>query len=165
MLGAALCLLWAAQGATPARAQEVPDLDRSRYSPASFYSYAEPGDVKILVNVWGTVRDPGLYEVPHDTRMSTLLSVAGGPAVVARGRDERREVVVRLSRLNGTRREDVYRTTMRDDIFASEQDPLLQEADVLIVETTTRRRFSWRDAFPIISTAASVGIAIAYFTD
>src|SRR5690554_7804228 len=54
-----LAACFVAGSAMDARAQ-VTDLDRSRYSPAAYYNYSEPGDVTILVSVWGTVRNPGL---------------------------------------------------------------------------------------------------------
>lgn len=141
----------------------TPDFDRSRYSPASYYNYSQPGDITIHVNVWGTVRNPGLYEVPQQTTLSTLFSLAGGPAVTPRDRREERSIKIRLTRRQGDTPVVIFENTMEDGIFATREDPILQAGDVLTVETITHRPFSWREALPIISTAASVGIMITYF--
>jgi protein involved in polysaccharide export with SLBB domain len=146
--------------ALPASAQTMSELDRSRYSPAAYYNYSEPGDVTILVNVWGTVRNPGLYEVPRGTTMSTLFSVAGGPSITPRMRHQRRTIDVKLSRNTGSQRETILHTVMDNDIIVTDQDPVLQVGDVLTVETVTRQGFSWRDAFPIIGAVASIALIV-----
>lgn len=148
-----------------AAAQTVPtDFERSRFSPAAYYNYAEAGDITIRVNVWGTVQNPGLYEIPQGTHLSTLLSVAGGPAAGPRNEREDRTISVRLFRQAGGERGLIFQDVMQNEIFVSQEDPVLQEGDVLAVETTVRQRFNWRDVLPIISASASVGLAIAYFT-
>ncbi len=145
----------------PAEAQRPED--RSRYGEASYYSYVEAGQTPITVNVWGTVRNPGLYEVSDDTRLSTLVSAAGGPLVAARDRRERRAITLRLTRSGDGAPRVVYETVMQDGVFAAEDDPLLEAGDTLTVDTVLRQEFSWRDALPIVSTVASVALAIAYF--
>ena len=154
------CLLFLAAGAGVAQAQIVSDFERSRYSPAAYYHYAEPGDVTILANIWGTVRNPGLYEIPSGTRLSTLLSVAGGPAAGPRNRREDRTISIRLYRVENAQRVVIFEDVMENEIFASAEDPVLQEGDVLTVETIVRQRFSWRDLFPVIAAVASVALAV-----
>ncbi len=143
-----------------AHAQSLSDFERSRYSPAAYYNYAEPGDVTIMVNVWGTVRNPGLYEIPRETKLSTLLSVAGGPIVSQREHRTDRTIEIRLFRDSGNTRSVVFENTMANEVFASEENPVLQEGDVLTVETVVTRRFSWRDVFPIVAAVASVALAV-----
>jgi hypothetical protein len=50
---------------------------------ASAYTYegisSDVGKLKINTYVWGQVEKPGLYLVPDDTDLLTLLSLAGGP--------------------------------------------------------------------------------------
>ena len=147
-----------------ADAQSISDFERSRYSPAAYYNYAEPGDVTIMVNVWGTVRNPGLYEIPRDTRVSTLLSVAGGPIVSQRENRMDRTIQIRLFRESGTSRATVFESTMANEVLAADEDPVLQEGDVLTVETVVTRRFSWRDVFPIVAAVASVALAVERIT-
>jgi polysaccharide export outer membrane protein len=50
---------------------------------ASAYTYEgtgqDTGKLKINTYVWGQIQKPGLYLVPDDTDLLTLLSLAGGP--------------------------------------------------------------------------------------
>lgn len=48
---------------------------------AYYYSGSLQGSekLKIPAYVWGQVRSPGLYIVPDDTNLLTLISLAGGP--------------------------------------------------------------------------------------
>lgn len=147
--------------ALPAAAQRAED--RSRYGEASYYSYVEAGQTPIYVNVWGTVRNPGLYEVSDDLRLSALVSVAGGPLVAPRDRRERREITVRLTRSTEQGQRVVYETVMQDEVLAAREDPVLENGDTLTIDIVRRQDFTWRDALPIVSTAASVALAIAYF--
>jgi protein involved in polysaccharide export with SLBB domain len=142
--------------AAPADAQ-VADLIRSRYSPAAYYNYGEPGDVTILVSVWGTVRNPGLYEVPSQTTLTTLFSLAGGPLATVRQKQNKRWINARLTR--GRSQDIVFETTMENEILSLETDPALQSGDVLTVETVERAGVSWRDVFPVIAAVASVALA------
>lgn len=151
-------------GASDAGAQVPSELERSRYSPAAYYHYAEPGDVTILVNVWGTVRNPGLYEVPRGTTLSTLFSVAGGPSVAQRTQRQTRTIEVRLVRNDGGVRRPVFESVMENDIAVASEDPVLQEGDVLTVETVLRQGFSWRDIFPVVGAAASMALIIERLT-
>ena len=156
-----LALLYAAGAAGDLRAQSTLEQERSRYSQAAYYNYVEPGDLTILVNVWGTVRNAGLYEVPQGTHLSTLFSIAGGPAIGERHRRDRRSIVIHLSRAKPEgAREVVYEATMDDEIFAMEEDPVLQEGDVLTVETIVRQRLSWRDVFPVVAAVGTVALTV-----
>ncbi|HET6568259.1 MAG TPA: SLBB domain-containing protein [Rhodothermales bacterium] len=158
-----LCALASLAWTHAARAQSpVNDFERSRYSTAAYYSYAEPGDVTIRVNVWGTVRNPGLYEVPRQTHLSTLLSLAGGPEVTPLSDRSRRRIIVRLTRPQDGRLGTIYEASMKDQVLATRENPLLQEGDVLTVETVLHQRLSWRDFAPIVSAVSSVGLAIFY---
>lgn len=149
----------------PEASAQIPnELERSRYSPAAYYNYSEPGDVTVLVNVWGTVRNPGLYEVPRGTTLSTLFSVAGGPSVAQRTGRQTRTIEVRLVRNEDGLRQPVFHSVMENDIAVSSEDPVLQEGDVLTVETVLRQGFSWRDIFPVLGAAASMALIIERLT-
>ena len=141
---------------------QISELERSRYRQAAYYNYAEPGDLTVTVNVWGAVANPGLYEVPQDTRLSRLFSLAGGPSTGVQQRGSRRDLTVSLSREQPAsgERELVFEQSMEDDIIVFEQDPLVQEGDVLTAETYTHDRFTWRDALPIVGAATSIASTI-----
>jgi len=44
----------------------------------------EPGQLQIITYIWGQVPRPGLYIVPDDTNVLTLISLAGGPTTDAK---------------------------------------------------------------------------------
>lgn len=160
---ALLFVLALASGVVPslAQGQPIPDLDRSRYSPAAYFSYSEPGDVTILVNVWGTVRFPGLYEVPVGTRLNTLYSLAGGVETGARTRRQIREVSVRLMRPAGEGEATVvYEQSQEGELVAPSSNPALQGGDTLLIDTVVRQRFGWRDVVPVVNAAAVLLLAL-----
>ena len=45
----------------------------------AYYFHFLPGEATIRVNIWGTVRQPGAYEVGEATTLGELISLAGGP--------------------------------------------------------------------------------------
>lgn len=113
------------------------------------------------VNVWGTVRNPGLYEVPVGTRLSELFSLAGGPTLNERRRNEVRSINVQITRLEqegATEREVVFEEAMTGQAKGFVSDPVLQEQDVVSIETVVRTPLSWRDAGAITSVVTSFAV-------
>ncbi len=55
-------------------------------SSAYMYSGTITGaeQLKIYAYIWGQIRKPGLYIVPDDTDLLTILSLAGGPTETAK---------------------------------------------------------------------------------
>ncbi len=136
------------------------ELDRSRLNTAAYYNYSDPGNVTIQVHVWGAMRFPGLYEIPRDTKLSELVSLAGGPQVPERERRSVRSVDFQLFRLTGPGREVILRIQMENEIVVSEEDPTLQFGDVLSVQSVVRKTFGIRDLFPIISATATLALLL-----
>ena len=147
-------------GVSSASAQDPTNLNRSRLNTAAYYNYSEQGDVTILVHVWGALRYPGLYEVPHGTRLSVLFSLAGGPQIGERSKRSKRTVDVKLVRVLGGERGVIYETSMENQIIVTNEDPVLQSGDVLSVESVIRQGISWRDVFPVVAAVASLALAI-----
>jgi hypothetical protein len=143
-----------------AHGQDLSYFERSGYSPASFYNYSEPADVTMLVNVWGTVRNPGLYTLPEKTTLSHLLSLSGGPIVAPREDRQDRTIQVLVFRPGPGGSEIVFQMEMNNDVAAMNVDPTLVDGDIVTVETIVHRRFSWRDAFPVVAAIGTVAIAI-----
>ena len=143
------------------RAQLTSGLEQTyrQYQPASVYRFAETGDITITVNVWGAVQKPGLYEVPKGTRLSKLFSLAGGPAIAERRSRERHTTTLRLVR-EAEHHGVVFESIMENEILVSNEDPILEEGDVMTVEVLVRQRFSLRDVFPIVAAIGSVALAI-----
>lgn len=156
-----LLMVLAAPLVSTVQAQVVTDFDRSRFSPGGYYNYTETGDLTVRVQAWGSVRYPGLHEVPRETRVSTLLSLAGGPVLAERRRQDERTIRVRFYRTEaGGQMNLVFDQQMTNDLSALEQDPLLQEGDVLVVDSVLKVGYTWRDYLPIASVVASVGVLI-----
>ena len=106
------------------------------------------------------MRFPGLYEIPRETRLSELISLAGGPQVPERARRSIRRVQLQLHRLTDTSREVIMNVEMENQIVVSDVDPILRSGDVLSAESVVRQTFSFRDLFPIISAAATLALLI-----
>ena len=137
-----------------------PALDRYRASAAAYYNYSDPGDVTIRVHVWGAMRHTGLYNIPRETHLSELISLAGGPQLAERSRRSRRNVVIELHRLTPAGTDVVLTMAMENELVLLPSDPLLQHGDVLTVKAVTRRTFGVRDIFPIISAAATIALLV-----
>ncbi len=149
---ALLCMLLAA----PVAQAQGFDYNRSVYSAGGFYRYAETGDLTVRAQAWGSVRYPGLHEVPQGTSLSALLSLAGGPTLAERREQDDRTLQIRFYR-TGTAGEKtlVFEQQMTNDIEALQEDPVLQDGDVLVVDSVLRIGYTWRDYLPIASVAAS----------
>lgn len=53
----------------------------STFNPGSVYQYPGSGNEQLMINtyIWGQVKSPGLYQIPDNTDLLTLISSAGGP--------------------------------------------------------------------------------------
>ena len=50
------------------------------FPSAKYYVYLKgTGELEIKVSIWGEVAATGLFSIPDDTDIATLLSLAGGP--------------------------------------------------------------------------------------
>lgn len=67
----------------PALGVETP-VSSQGSSPAYYISPGYESRLQITVHIWGEVHKPGLYVVPDNTDLVTLLSYAGGPTKNAR---------------------------------------------------------------------------------
>ncbi len=140
------------------RGQGVGDLDDTRTN-SRFYYHVEPGAPRIEVRVIGTVESPGIYHVSDRTDVGKLLVLAGGPLNMgsAAGRPD---VTLRLYRATNGTRSLVYESSLKDHLRAVQAYPVLDENDVLMVETRVRRGFGWRDALSVLTTVATVGLLV-----
>ena len=123
------------------------------------YRFAEPNDLPITVTVLGAVARPGRYEISRTINLIDLIALAGGWQQNADMSDVRisRE---RQSTQVGGRSE--IRLDLEDMTEVSSRFLDLQEGDLVFVGTTTPVTLPL--VLSIISSAATVAIAVAYFT-
>ena len=113
----------------------------SGYNTGSVYMYSGTltgtEQLKIKSYVWGQVRKPGLYIVPDDTDLLTLISSAGGPTenanlkkvrVIRASKDGEKIIFVNLSEYIETGNEELI--------------PILQPGDTVIVSGSTYYAFT-----------------------
>jgi SLBB domain-containing protein len=93
--------------------------------------------LKIKAYIWGQVRNPGLYIIPDDTDLLTLISSAGGPT------ENAKLTKIKLIRPTETG-ESVIIVNLKEYTKTGNKDliPLLQPGDTIIVPGTTFYAFS-----------------------
>ena len=124
------------------------------------YSYSgtmnEADQLKILTYIWGQIERPGLYIVPDDTDVLTLISLAGGPTVDAKLKS------VRIVRGSDTGNEQIIMVDMKKYIETGEYSliPKLMPGDTVIVPGTSFYAFS-----RVVNFLTQVAITLSvYFT-
>ena len=106
------------------------------------YSYSgtmnEEDQLKILTYIWGQVERPGLYIVPDDTDVLTLMSLAGGPTVDAKLKS------VRIIRSSPSGEEQIIFVDLKKYIETADYRliPRLMPGDTVIVSGTSFYAFS-----------------------
>ncbi len=141
-------------------------LDDLRSNTAAYYKFADPTDITIDLKVWGAVGNPGLYEVRQGMRLSTLLSLTGGPQGVASNTRTRRILTIRLWRLqpNGGPYQAIFEIQMENEILVLNDDPVLLSGDVIVADEMVRQLFNWRDALSIATTLGTLVLIIDNLT-
>lgn len=93
--------------------------------------------LKIKTYIWGQVRNPGLYIIPDDTDLLTLISSAGGPTENAKLTKIK---VVRPSETG----ESVIIVNLKEYTKTGDMDliPILEPGDTVIIPGTTFYAFS-----------------------
>jgi len=106
------------------------------------YSYSgtmnDADQLKILTYIWGQIQRPGLYIVPDDTDILTLISLAGGPTVDAKLKS------VRIIRNSEGDKERVIYVDMKKYIESGDYEliPRLMPGDTVIVPGTSFYAFT-----------------------
>ncbi len=116
------------------------DTISSGINNASAYSFSgargDQEQLKINAYIWGEVKSPGLYLVPDNTDILTLIALAGGPSDDARLQD------IRIVRSYGEQEE-----TISIDLESylnsgdKEYNVTLKPGDTVIVRGTFYRKF------------------------
>ena len=139
------------------RTVQAQTLDDLRSNTGAYYKFADPTDITIDLKVWGAVSNPGLYEVRQGMRLSTLLSLAGGPQGVVGDPRRRRILTIRLWRPqpNGGPYQAIFEIQMEDEILVLNDDPVLLSGDVIVADEMVRQLFNWRDGLAILTSVGT----------
>lgn len=128
----------------------------SGFSSASIYQYsgtlAGSEQLKIRTYIWGQVIKPGLYIVPDDTDLLTLISSAGGPTKDAKLSKVR---IIRQS----SQGEQVIWVNLQEYMETGKYEliPTLQPGDTIIISGTfyyalrTAADFLYKIAIPVVA--------------
>lgn len=125
----ALALL--ALSAVPTTAQVIGRAEGREATPGGYFINARAGEPTTRVYVWGSVRNPGVYEVGSGFDVRSVLSLAGLPIETeqAPGDLEARIQVFRP----GAGAEPIYTAPLSQFVLQPEAHPALREGDVLTV--------------------------------
>ena len=133
----------------------------STYNPGAVYQYSGSltgtEQLKIRTYIWGQVRKPGLYIVPDDTDLLTLISSAGGPTENAK----LSKVKIIRSTMDGDK---IINVDLKEylDTGQPELIPILKPGDTVIISGSTYYAFTkavnWLSEIAVI---LSVYVAIS----
>ncbi|PEN09237.1 hypothetical protein CRI93_00465 [Longimonas halophila] len=117
--------------------------------------YGRPGMPRITIYVWGNAQT-GVWTVEEGASMLEVVSATARVGLDERNPERRQIHTLRLFR-DGDRSGDPAFEARLEDVFSrSVTLPELRERDVLVIESRTRRRLSWRDISQVTGTIASV---------
>lgn len=162
-------MCWVGGGLGGAEAKAQTPVDDTR---ASVYRYARPGQETMRVGVWGAVSQPGLYEIPSETNLLSLLSIAGGPDVSTNNPQAQHTITLRVTRPRvrsdtvdgglqpgtGGARRVIFEAALNEVSRLNREVPPLQDGDVVTVEKVVRERFGWRDVVSIFQAAGTLAV-------
>lgn len=129
-------------------------------SGTSYHVFVEPGEATVQVQVLGSVGGPGLYEIGVGTDLGRLLALTGGLQFISENPNIRRSVEVRVYRLQDGRRTVIYEAPYEEVLQEPAQYPTLRDEDVIVIEATTRQRFTWRNAIGVVGSIAGIVLVL-----
>ena len=126
-------------------------IDPSRMSnpgSAAYFKYTQAGDVAVVVNIWGTIRFAGRYELKRGSTLGDAVSLAGGPQErgIQIGVTDR-AITVTLSRQRLEKREIVFQSELSSILESESPLPVLKEGDVIYINTITEPQPSFQSLF------------------
>ena len=128
---------------------------------AAYFKYTQPGDVPVIVNIWGTIRFAGRFELKRGATLGDAVSLAGGPeeSGIQVGVTDR-AITVTLSRQRLDSREIVFQSEL-SSVLESESDmPVLLDGDVVYINTITESRPSFQTLFLPALNLVATGLLI-----
>jgi hypothetical protein len=117
--------------------------------------YGRSGYQKITVYVWGNA-DTGVWRVEQGTDLLEFVSVVSRLQLVDDDPRERKIETLRIYR-DQAQDETPFFEQRVETLFSKRGDyPALQDGDILVLETKTKSRFTWRDVAQVTGTIAAV---------
>lgn len=116
-----------------------------------FVSGVYPGAVMMKVNLWGGVKQPGVYHVPVGTDLVTLVSYAGGPTQAAQLDN------THIKRVDETQNEKTIKINVEDLILKDSGkllNPELRVNDIVVIPED--KPFVSQNMILILSVVATV---------
>ena len=118
--------------------------------------FSRPGRPTMFVYVWGTASTPGIWKVEQDVDLVELISSAQVPNFGNIDTSKKSTVTVRIFRMSGSRRSEIFQSEMNALLTSGNTYPALQENDIIMIETNTKQRFNLQTVFAAIGAAASL---------
>ena len=122
----------------------------------TYFYFAPPNDLTIIVNIVGFVQRPGRYEIASNIDLINLLSLAGGPT--ADGAINKVKITRILKEGERMHRKELY-YDLEDLTAIKSEDMALAPGDVITIDRTTWSAF--RDGLTVVISGAVVITTIA----
>jgi hypothetical protein len=129
----------------------------------NYYNYADKDKVNFEVSVWGYVRSPGKYLIPHGTSFIDLVSLCGGPLSDAK-LDEIRIVRMKNDTLD-IKEEKIISLNYNDFLWEEKisnvkrQNPILYPGDIILIPGGPK--YTFRENFSLVLTGLATLTSIA----
>jgi hypothetical protein len=132
---------------------------------AATYDLSDPMGINIEVNVWGFVKFPGRYKVPHTTTFLDIISYAGGPSEDSNLEDIR---IFRTGNDSLLSKNEVIKLNYNDLLWgekiksSKKMNPVLKPGDIIII--LKEKRYTLREDIsfylPIITSLITIATFI-----
>lgn len=145
----------------PVFGQVIDPTITSNPGSGGYYKYTVPGDVPVIINIWGTIRFAGRYELQRGSTLGDAVSLAGGPAergIEVGVRD--RAITVTLSRQRIDRREIIFQSELSSVLESESPLPVLADGDVVYINTLTEQQPSFQTLFLPALNLVATGLLI-----
>lgn len=124
-------------------------------SSVANYYFAKPGDLTIVVNIWGFVQKPGRYEVASTTDLVQLVALAGGPAEYA---DMSAVRITRQHDRGADRKKREFTVDLEDLTKLTDEQLALKPGDTIVVDSSGW--FTFRDVLSGVTGVAVLVVAV-----
>lgn len=128
---------------------------------AAYYYAAKPGELTMLVNVWGGVERPGRYEISSSTNLIQLISYAGGPE--PRAKLSRVRIIRLMEDENGRFSKQELTVDLEHLEKVGNEDLELFPGDTIVIDNSSWPKI--RDVISVTVAVATIGASIAVILD